>query len=89
MSDDLHATPNPEDPGEALAHRAMQAIQRAFMEEFAGEPVVPNVTIVVSAPPDGRVGIASTEPDAETILLALKMGWGAVHHALRLRAERQ
>lgn len=75
---------DPDDPAQALAHRAMEAVKRAFIAEFALDAERPNVTIVVSSPPDGRVGIASTEPTPELVLLALKTGWGAVHRAQRL-----
>jgi hypothetical protein len=80
-------TPDLDDPAQALAHRAMEAVKRAFAEEFKNDPQSPNVTIVVASPPDGRIGIASTEPDAQTILMALKAGWGAVKRSVRLRAE--
>lgn len=83
-SSPLHRTPNLADPAEAMAHRAMEAITRAFREEFVLDAVGPNVTVVVAVPPDGRIGIASTEPDPNDILHALKMGWGAVHRSVRL-----
>lgn len=86
LPDDEKLTPEPNlnDPAQAMVHRALEAIQRAFKEEFAGEKHTPNVTVVATVPPDGRVGVASTEPDPRTTLLALKMGWGAVHRAWRL-----
>lgn len=80
----LHKTPNLADPAEAMAHRAMEAITRAFREEFAIDAVGPNVTVVVAVPPDGRIGIASTEADPNDILHVLQMGWGAVHRSVRL-----
>lgn len=83
-SQPLHRTPNLSDPAEAMAHRAMAAIQRAFREEFMLEAVGPNVTIVVAVPPDGKIGIASTEPDPNLVLYALKMGQGAVQRSVRL-----
>lgn len=80
----MHKDPNLADPAEAMAHRAMEAVKRAFREEFLLDAVGPNVTIVVSVPPNGKIGIASTEPDPNTVLYALKMGWGAVHRSVRL-----
>jgi hypothetical protein len=86
---DLHAAPNLDDVGEAAVHRAITTVQGAIGAEYADDELMPNLTVVASVPPDGRVGIASTEPDAGSILYALEMGWGAVHKAVRLRAERQ
>lgn len=80
----LHHSHDPKDPAQVLVHRAMEAVQRAFVAEFGLDPQVPNVTIVVSAPPDGRIGIASTEPNPNDVLGALQAGWGAVHRAVRL-----
>lgn len=84
--------PDLSDPSEAAAHRAMMAVQRAFREEYAGEKEGPNVTIFASVPPDGRVGIATTEPDLELALAAVLEAQGALRRTLRLvheRAQRQ
>lgn len=81
-------SPDLTDSGEAAAHRAVMAVQRAFKEEYAGERQGPNVTIIASVPPDGRIGIATTEPDLELALAALLEGQGAIKRSLRLIAER-
>lgn len=78
----MHFVHNPDDPAEAMAHRAMEAIKAAMIAEF-GDESAPNITIVVASPPDGRVGIASTEPHPQLVLEALEMGWGAVHKGER------
>lgn len=80
----FHSQHDPKDPADVLTHRAMEAIKRAMVMEFGLDKESPNVTVVVSVPPDGRVGVASTEPTPELVLLALKMGWGAAKHAERL-----
>lgn len=75
-------------PADQFSKRTMQAVQRAFAEEFADDDFVANVTIICTMPPDGRVAVASTEPDPNDILDALRMGWGAIHRTARLVAER-
>lgn len=79
-----HREPNLADPAEAAVHRAIGAIQRAFKEEYGLDAQVPNVTVVVAVPPDGRIGVATTEPDEQTALFALRVGWGALHRVVRL-----
>lgn len=74
-------------PSDQYSKRAMEAIKEAFAREFAAEDA-PNVTLVCAMPPDGRVAIATTEPDPDDALLALKAGWGAIHRAIRLQSER-
>jgi hypothetical protein len=79
----MHKDPNLADPAEAMAHRAMEAIIRAFREEFVLDAVGPNVTVVVAV---GSVDAIPILPsgDPNTVLYALKMGWGAVHRSVRL-----
>lgn len=79
----LGPTP-PANAGGELAERAIEAIKAAFGQEFADEEHWPQVTLVVSLPPDGEVVVASTEAEPKWILGALKMGWGAVHRSIRL-----
>jgi hypothetical protein len=61
----------------------MEVIRRALAEEFAGEDIAPNITVIVTAP-NQNIALASTEPDAGFVLEALKMGWGAVHKTERI-----
>jgi hypothetical protein len=82
--DTFRYEPNLADPAQAAVHRAMETIKRAFIAEYGDEPQTPNLTVVASVPPDGRVGIATTEPSPELCLEALQAGWGATHRALRL-----
>lgn len=67
-----------------IAHRAIKVCRRAIAKEFKDEDYVPRLTVVVTVPPDGRVGIASTEDHAVYILEALQMAWGAIHRTVRL-----
>ena len=73
---DFAREPDLDDPAQAEAHRAMEAIRRAFEREFGVDNSWPNVTLVVSYPPDGRIGVATTEPEPVYALEALKAGWG-------------
>jgi hypothetical protein len=77
---------DPDDPSEALVHRAMERIKSGLMEEFGGEDIAPNITVVVTAP-NQRVAVASTEPEGQYVLMALKLAWGAVHKAERLALQ--
>lgn len=74
-------------PSDLYSKRAMEAIKEAFAREFSQEDA-PNVTLVCAMPPDGRVAIATTEPDPDDALLALRAGWGAIHRSIRLIGER-
>lgn len=67
-----------------IVHRAIKAVKGPLEKEFRHEDYMPRLTIVVTVPPAGRVGIASTEEHAVYILEALQMGWGAVHRTVRL-----
>lgn len=82
--DDFSYQPNMADPAQAAVHRAMEAIKKAYVAEYGEDEDAPNLTVVASLPPDGRVGIATTEPSPELALEALHAGWGAVHRAMRL-----
>jgi hypothetical protein len=79
--------PNRDDPSEVIAERAIEAIKKAFREEFSTDEDKPNITLVVTLPPDGRIIVATTEPQKEYALEALQLGWGAWHRAIRLDAE--
>jgi hypothetical protein len=81
--------PDMSDPAQAIVHRAVEACKRALMEEFGSDVDVPNVTVVTSVPPDGRIGVASTEPNAELVHEVLMLGMGATRGAMRARASRQ
>ncbi len=78
----------PDNASGQLAERAIEAIKKAFAEEFKNDPEWPQVTLVVSVPPDGMVVVASTEHESKWILAALKAGWGAIHRAVRLAPNR-
>lgn len=67
-----------------IVHRAIKACRPAIAKEFKDDDYMPRLTIVVTVPPDGRVGIASTEDHAVYLLEALQMAWGAVHRSVRL-----
>jgi hypothetical protein len=85
----MRAEPDLTEPVEAQVYRAMEAIKRAVLEEFADDDLGPNLTVIAALPPDGRVGLASTEPGAPEILLALHLATGMVRRSVRLQAGRQ
>lgn len=86
----LSKDPDLEDPAVALARRAMErAIKPAMRKEFRDEKLMPNVTVVVAAPPEGKIGLGSTEPDAGSIMQALVAAQGMVRRSIRLQAGRQ
>jgi hypothetical protein len=86
---DLRPTPDAGDRAQVLAQSYMVAVMNAFREvdELAEGEDAPNVTIVLGYAPDGRVAIASTEPEPY-ILMALYAGIGSIQRAFRLRGER-
>jgi hypothetical protein len=81
---DITREPNHEDPAQMLVHRTTEAVMRALEEEFTFDELLPNVTVVASVPPYGRVGVASTEPDLTTTLYALSLGAGAIRRVARV-----
>lgn len=80
---------DPDDPAQQLAHHVLEGvIIPALKREFANGDAHPNVTVVVAAPPTGRVGIGTTEPDPGSIMAALIAAQGMVRRAIRLQAGR-
>lgn len=80
---------DPDDPAQRLVHRTMEAVQRAIEVEFAANELAPNVTVLASVPPHGRIGIATTEPDLTTAMYALNLGLGSVKRIIHVQAGRQ
>jgi hypothetical protein len=74
----------PSNPGGQLAERSIEAIKRAFAEEFGDDDEMPRVTLVVSLPPDGEIVVASTENEPRYVLNALEMGRASAHRTIRL-----
>lgn len=73
--------------GGELLHRAMERTKAALAEEFKDEPEWPQLTMVCSAPPDGKVAVGTTEATLEYALESLIAGTGTIQRMLRLDAQ--
>jgi len=70
--------PDLSDPGQALARRVQEALER----EFGGDPPF-SCVVVVQDPATNRVGLAATAIDFGDVELLLMLGRGAAKRAVR------
>jgi hypothetical protein len=84
LADELADDPRPDfqpdlsDPGQALARRVQEALER----EFQGEPIF-GAMVVVEEPQTRRIGVAATVRSLEEADLLLMLGRGVVKRAIR------
>lgn len=70
--------PNLDDAAIKIVDRAIKALA----VEFGDDRQVPRFVVVVEAPPDGRIGIASTGDDAVDAHRMLALGAGSVRSGM-------
>lgn len=78
MSEGMRPEPDLDDPVQRIVHRAMTAL----LAEFDGDAEVPRFAIVAEAPPEGRIGIASTGDDSADVHRMLALGAASVRASM-------
>lgn len=69
------------------AYRTMEAIKGLMLEMYPEPTIAPNITMVLTMPPDAKCVVATTEPNRPYALMALQGGMGALHRMIRLQGE--